>query len=71
MEFKENDNMLENILPGEPIVPGAFMKALSLRLDQQTRDDLTYYARNDGFTVSTLIRHLIMRYLQERRKLVG
>ncbi len=61
--------MLENILPCERSVPESFIKTLTLRLDKQTRDDLMMYARRDGFTASMLIRHLIFRYLDERKRI--
>lgn len=43
-------------------------KKVSFRLDENQFGELLTWARKEGFPVSTIVRHLVLRYLDDRRR---
>ncbi len=41
---------------------------VSFRLDQDRLEELANYAHREGFTVSVIVRHLVSRFLEDRRR---
>lgn len=46
-------------------------RKVTVRLDPDRFDQLEDFARREGFTVSLVVRHLVCRFLEERRRLGG
>ncbi len=47
---------------------GGLDKKVSFRLDENQFGELLSWARREGFPVSTIVRHLVLRYLDDRRR---
>ncbi|MRR55333.1 MAG: hypothetical protein EG822_12635 [Deltaproteobacteria bacterium] len=47
---------------------GGLDKKLSFRLDENQFGELLSWARREGFPVSTIVRHLVLRYRDDRRR---
>ena len=41
---------------------------VTFRLDQDRLEELASYAHREGFTVSVIVRHLVSRFLEDRRR---
>lgn len=47
---------------------GGLEKKVSFRLDKNQFGELLSWSRREGFPVSTIVRHLVLRYLDDRRR---
>lgn len=45
-------------------------KRITIRIDQDRALELEEVARQEGVTVSFMIRHLVIRFLEERKKMM-
>jgi polysaccharide deacetylase 2 family uncharacterized protein YibQ len=43
-------------------------RKVTIRIDPDRFDQLEDYARREGFTVSLVVRHLVCRFLEDRRR---
>jgi hypothetical protein len=46
-------------------------RKVTVRIDPDRFGQLEAYARREGFTVSLVVRHLVCRFLEDRRRLGG
>lgn len=54
-----------------PSAPVRLDRKVTIRIDPDRFDQLEDYARREGFTVSLVVRHLVCRFLEDRRRLGG
>lgn len=54
-----------------PAAPGNLDRKVTVRLDADRFAQLESYARSEGFTVSVIVRHLLCRFLEDQRRLLG
>lgn len=50
---------------------GLLEKKVCVRLDRERFEELEDLARREGFTVSLVVRHLVHRFLEDRRRFAG
>ena len=43
-------------------------KRLTIRLDNDRFDELDRMSKREGFSVSTIVRHLVYRYIEQQRR---
>lgn len=46
-------------------------KKVTIRLDDARFNELLDCSRREGFSVSTIVRHLVYRYVEQQRKFAG
>lgn len=47
---------------------GLMTDKITFRLDEKRCEELDHFAKQHGVTISFLVRHLVIRYLEERRR---
>ncbi|OEU62359.1 MAG: hypothetical protein BA870_09485 [Desulfuromonadales bacterium C00003094] len=50
---------------------GLLQKKITVRLDEHRLAELEQIARREGFSISLLVRHLVHRFLEERKRYGG
>ena len=51
-------------------IPRLKDKKITFRLDQKRTSDLQYIADSEGVNVSFIVRHLVIRYIEEQRRIM-